>query len=854
MAIIQHSEKGRLTYDTLLYKGPDQLVSDKRKESHEWWRENMDYYWTIATAQYRENKDKLKKNYELVKGELTSSDFYKQQQNEVKSFIDELLDEEDLPSYVKHYSIMTPPLNTMIGEMSKRPDNIFVKAYDEDSKSEELEYRSELLQKYIIDTVKTRLQTTLAMKGIEIDSPEQFEQMTSESVEDYLTNYTSLAERWGSKMLENLKARFSVKEKSEEGFRDLLISCREAFHIYEDGSDIGFNVETENPIEVWKLTLPSKKYISDPMDYNNGAFAAGTVKVMELSEIINRYNITEEEVEHLRKYSERDFLLNARESNLVNPKVGEKGIQYDTYDPALYKERLENDPSILDEDDYDILGPNNTIGTYGYKYTVVTAYWLSKKKIGELTYIDSDGIEQVDIVDENYKKGDHPNEVSLKWAWKNQWYQGIKIGNDIYYVKPFTLLEYCPILGVTFEGKNAKAASLIDQMKPYQILYNVAMNQLFRLLEKDMGNVFLMSLRHVPLPKDGDYQDAVELWESEAREKGIIFVDDSPENLKSPSSFNQFNPVNLSRAQEIQIRYQLAVELRNECWKLVGLTEQRLGSVAATETATGTNAALNQSYAQTEPWFAQHEYMLNKLYQALLDAAMYIESHKPESTISYISSEGTHSFIKVNGNELLRKLGVYVTSRQDDAENLRQLKMLAQSMLQNGAHPYDISVLFGTKSSRYIQDTFKKLKKKQEEYQERMQQIEEQKIQQAEEQFARQQELLELQEEKKRAFEAYENEQDRLSKEKIAYMQLASKNNTNADTGKYEMEERRLSDDFNLKMQEITRKQKELLSKENLETQKLDLENRKLDLEKYKIDQQKEIEKIKLKNKVPGEK
>jgi hypothetical protein len=41
----------------------------------------------------------------------------------------------ELPAYVKHYSIMTTPINELVGEISKRPDAFRVKAFDDDSKS-----------------------------------------------------------------------------------------------------------------------------------------------------------------------------------------------------------------------------------------------------------------------------------------------------------------------------------------------------------------------------------------------------------------------------------------------------------------------------------------------------------------------------------------------------------------------------------------------------------------------------------------------------------------------------------------------------------------------------------------------
>ena len=79
---------------------------------------------------------------------------------------------------------------------------------------------------------------------------------------------------------------------------------------------------------------------------------------------------------------------------------------------------------------------------------MVRSYWISKKKIGKLIYLDEMGNEQSMLVDENYKSKTIPTEQSLEWGWINQWYQGIKIGPDIYHIKPFKLLNYCPIIGL----------------------------------------------------------------------------------------------------------------------------------------------------------------------------------------------------------------------------------------------------------------------------------------------------------------------------------------------------------------------------------------------------------------------
>jgi hypothetical protein len=163
----------------------------------------------------------------------------------------------------------------------------------------------------------------------------------------------------------------------------------------------------------------------------------------------------------------------------------------------------------------DFLGLTSNVSSFGYKYVVVRAYWISKKKIGKLIYTDEMGNEQSTLVDENYKSGTIPTQISLEWGWINQWYQGTKIGPDIYHIKPYKLLSYCPIIGITYEVKNTESKSLVDLMKPFQVIYNVCMNQLYKLLEKEVGKVQLMSIRHIPIPKDGDagkWKLVIEEW------------------------------------------------------------------------------------------------------------------------------------------------------------------------------------------------------------------------------------------------------------------------------------------------------------------------------------------------------
>jgi hypothetical protein len=570
---------------------------------------------------------------------------------------------------------------------------------------------------------------------------------------------------------------------------------------------------------------------------------------MELSEIIESIpDLTKEEIDHLRSSLQDYGLINVRDSNLGNPNVapGIDSVQYDTYDPLVLQTRMMVESEMKENNDglKDFLGLTSNVSSFGYKYVVVRAYWISKKKIGKLIYTDEMGNEQSTLVDENYKSGTIPTQISLEWGWINQWYQGTKIGPDIYHIKPYKLLSYCPIIGITYEVKNTESKSLVDLMKPFQVIYNVCMNQLYKLLEKEVGKVQLMSIRHIPIPKDGDAQDALDIWEMEARNRGVVFIDDSPENLKSPSSFNQFTSLDLTRTQEIQARYTLAQQIKNECWELVGMSRQRMGSVSASESATGTNTAMQQSYSQTEPLFVAHEYVMGQVYQSIIDAALYIESAKPQSTLSYVTSEGESAFVQVNGSDLkFRDLKVFLTNRPEDNKMFEELRGLAQPLMQNGGSLYDVIELYSTKSVRQMKKVFKSLKDKQDAMQQQQAQLEQQKVEQqgqiAQAQIAQAQQIKD----QEVANDNYQNELDRINKKEIALIAAESKSGPLSDVdisgvpdvleiGKLANDQTKALKDYEMKMAQINSQNQQASQKLQIEREKLQVarENQANDL------------------------
>jgi len=286
------------------------------------------------------------------------------------------------------------------------------------------------------------------------------------------------------------------------------------------------------------------------------------------------------------------------------------------------------------------------------------------------------------------------------------------------------------------------------------------------------------------------------------------------------------------------------MQLKNECWELIGMSRQRMGSISASESATGTNTAIQQSYSQTEPLFVAHEYVMGQLYQSIIDAALYVESSKPQSTLSYITSEGESAFVQVNGTDLkFRDLKVFLTNRPEDQQMFQEIRALSQAIVQNGGSLYDIIELYSTKSVRQLKKVFKTLKERQEQMQERQQQVQEQQQQAAQEAQQAQIQQAQVQHEQQMAHDDYQNELDRINKKEIALINAESKGmglpdvDQNAVPDVLEMtkisnEQSKAAKDYQMKMMDIQSKNRQAMDKMALEREKLQVarENQANDL------------------------
>jgi len=223
--------------------------------------------------------------------------------------------------------------------------------------------------------------------------------------------------------------------------------------------------------------------------------------------------------------------------------------------------------------------------------------------------------------------------------------------------------------------------------------------------------------------------------------------------------------VDMDESARMMSRMKIMEFFEQRALSQVGITPQRLGSVAASETATGTQQAIAQSYAQTESYFTRFSEYKRRTLRMNLNIAQYVQAKDRDVTVSYVKSDMSRAFMKMNGTDLLMSdLHVYVSNSQED---IRQLESLRQMFLTNnntGASPVDLATVITSNSPAEIKAQLEVAMARNEQKYQQQQDMQQQQIQSEAQQA-----------QAKLDFEADQRERDRESKEKIAYIQTFSR-------------------------------------------------------------------------------
>lgn len=728
---------------------PIQFVRKDEKDD-DWCRQNMDWFENIGLQQVAANSSRIIKNYRLANGIIDRTDYIVEDTNEYGEVIDVLTQEVDTPYDLKFYPIIPNVINVLTGEFAKRRDKITYKAVDDISYNDMMNQKREDIERYLVTTAENKLREKLIASGY---PEEELEQAVQENVktlpeieEFYTKDYRDISEQWATAQHEADLEKFRFDELEITGFRDMLICDREFWHF--DMLEDDYNIELWNPALTFYHKSPDVKYVSQ------GSFA-GTFDLITVADAIDKYGhmMTEEQqkaLESIYPGTSTKYLTNAKENDgsyydATKSKEWnmQHSLEFRKLSAFLDLNRsndgvVENTLSIHDNaTDNDLLRTSRI-------------YWKSKKRVGWLTEVTEDGLYYTTIVSEDFVVTEKPeydftytkektseNLVygqHVEWIWINEVWGGIKIGaNSPNYfsedadeahfpmylkVKPTKYqfkgdysLYGCklPVEGRVFSERNSESRSLVDLMKPFQIGYNMVNNQLYDILIDELGSVILFDHNTLPQESMG------ETWGKNNYSKAytvmknfqMLPLDTSIANTENATSFQHFQAINLEQTNRLMSRIQLANYFKMEAFQTVGITPERLGNIAARESATGIEQSLAMSYSQTEKYFIQHaEYLMPRVHEMRTDLAQYYHTTNPSKRLTYLTSNAEKINFEINGDDLLLKdINVYVTTKVNQKEVLEKLKMLALNNNTSGANIYDLAQIIKADTLSEVEDT-----------------------------------------------------------------------------------------------------------------------------------------------------
>lgn len=717
--------------------------------------------------------------YEMIQGKFTyagtgAGEFQEMQwfDSQVKS----LREEQGVPTYIKHYDFIGIIVNTLLGIYIDFKDVYRVESKDEYSTNEFIREKTDKLQQYAVETFRDELTKRLMSIGIDpfkndFDTEEDYQQyqqeleakkkaMTPDEIDQFMAkNFKVLATEWAQNTLDEDRKRFGLDALDREEFVDRLLTGRWFRH-----HRIGFDFYT---IERWR---PDEVFFSEDIDakYPQKGEFVGRIHAYSSSDIINIYGhlMTAEEQERVSNYWNQNNNWESTSTGYTTESIVKSGIGEDQiipfkdyythellkgYESALGVPLGERTLLNKEGEEYTVNdwlpeynGANATLST-GYTkdqrsdidvrddlIQVTEAYWRSYKRIGLVTYENSQGVliqtlvtddllnefltaneikKLKDVTLEDILRAKKNNDLrkykdTIVYQYVPEIWKGIKIRANSTNLKDDLYLDIRPLdfqikSNSDFYNFELPVTGLITwsvagKLAPYQVLHNICMNQIMDILEREVGIFFLMDITYLPSEyKDkGDHEDALLQLMNTAINTGIMPVDMSKQNTQGNQPVNSFQRQDLTYGTQVQYRMELARTYKQMALDQIGITPQLLGQPNTYVTAEGIKQGAQASYAQLNPIFEEMNEAKALSSDVHLAIAQWCQANNRDTASIYTNSDGDTYYLNImneDPNFPLRKLGVVSVTGSKDRKVIESMR---QALLQNNTITQSVNDIF----------------------------------------------------------------------------------------------------------------------------------------------------------------
>ena len=562
------------------------------------------------------------------------------------------------PARLRNMNIITPVINTLMGEKGQEHPEYTVICTNDDVQTQYKKRKEEQLTALFAQMFVNDLNAQGVPTGVEsqdVGTPE-------EAIRKFDEQYSDSRAIIGQQALDYLKYNLRFKDKFLEGFYYWLVfGVTMSFKtIYKD--DIIYKIL--NPINVFPIGLPKSGNLED-------SAAVIYREWLDATEIISS----------LGKYMSEETVKSIE--NLMRTGTTTSFWATTTYAVSEIDTAIEGVNSNQNYHNFVELGNPNLI-------EVEHLTWKSYRKVGILKYQALDGTIAEMEVSDTYKLNKANGDISIEWEWYTEWYEMYRINKNLYldagdFKKGFRKgiaqrqeLSNRAKCKLPYNGRYYNAPSVVKAGLSYQALYNI-LNFRFELtMARNKDKILMFPIGLIP-NKEGWDEDTF-MYYAEATQFG--FYDETAENASV--AIQGIKAVDLGLSQYAASMKELIQGVRNDYWDSIGFNRQRFGETYASDGKATQEQAIFRSSLVSYELFRQFKQFEEVDVQGLLDISQFAWVNGKQA--NYLNSDLRQVFFAVEPEEYSNaSLGVFATDSLKAHQDLQMAKQLLQPLSQNGA-------------------------------------------------------------------------------------------------------------------------------------------------------------------------
>lgn len=576
------------------------------------------------------------------------------------------IDASFVPDNLPHHPIIVPKVDLLVGEEVKRRFDWSVIVTNPDA----ISLKEEDKKKFLFQKLTELYQNQLEDKELEIKMKE---------LEKYMKyNWQDLREGMANRILKHYSQEQRFDATFSAGFKDALIFGEEIYQC---------DIENDEPV----MTKLNPLKVHTVKSGNSDRIEDSSIIIIQdhwsPNRIVDVYHdeLKPEDIDYILEYS----------TTTSKGDYSDDGDNHTLFRDALNTgvEGMYDTIFNLAELNGHFFGSNFTDDTGNIR--VFKVFWKSIKLVKRVKYYDEFGEEQFKIASEEYiPNKDLGEEVTNMWV--NEFWEGVKIGKDIYLnIKPRKIQynkinnpSYCHagIIGQIYNTNQSKAVSLIDRCKNYQYMYDVIWDRLNKAIATNYGKIFELDVAKIPENWE------IDKWMHFAVVNKIAVIDSFKEGNQGAATGKLAGSMNtqggrvmdMETGSYIQQHIQLLEFIKMEMGEIAGVSAQRQGQVENRETVGGVERSVNQSSHITEYWFMQHEQCKIRVMECFLETAKVALKGKNKKT-QHILDDQSIEILNIDGESFSENdYGLVLTSSSKTQELEQMIKSNAQAFIQNG--------------------------------------------------------------------------------------------------------------------------------------------------------------------------